>query len=298
MKKHAFLIIAHTCENDLINLVKSIDFEYNDIFIHADKKWKDCDFNKVCKTAKFSKIKFIDKRNSVVWGDVSQIKTEMLLISNAVREDEYSYLHLLSGQDICIKGQIELHEFFESNEGKEFLCFCGNDWQADAQKRIKYYHLKCGRKGYKLFLDKIFIKLQQIFKVNRLKNTDYKYVGGSNWASITYKFAKYLLDNESLIYKNFSRSFCADEIYKHTLAYNSEFKGNVYLLNQAEKNDDADPNMQISNMRIIDWVRGKPYVFTEADFNEIISSPCMFVRKVSSNNKLPDMILNHLDEKF
>ena len=38
MKKHAFLIIAHNNEVNLINLIKSIDFDCNDIYIHIDKK--------------------------------------------------------------------------------------------------------------------------------------------------------------------------------------------------------------------------------------------------------------------
>ena len=32
MKKHAFLIIAHNNEVNLINLIKSIDFDCNDIY--------------------------------------------------------------------------------------------------------------------------------------------------------------------------------------------------------------------------------------------------------------------------
>ena len=36
-------------------------------------------------------------------------------------------------------------------------------------------------------------------------------------------------------------------------------------------------------MRLIDWKRGRPYVFRLNDFDEIINSPAMFARKFSSD---------------
>lgn len=65
--KHAFLIIAHNRENDLINLIKSVDDVDNDIFIHIDKKWKDCDFNKIKSSASRSQV-YMYKQYSVTWG--------------------------------------------------------------------------------------------------------------------------------------------------------------------------------------------------------------------------------------
>ncbi len=293
MKKHAFLLIAHNNEDDLINLIKSIDFEYNDIFIHIDKKWKDCDFEKIKAAAKYSPTVFSEQRISVIWGGVSQIMVELSLLESALHSGDYQYMHLLSGQDICIKSPLELHEFFEANDGREFLCFCGGDWQKAAQSRVKYYHLNCGRKNIKSKLDKIYVGIQKILRINRLKKSNMVFCGGSNWASITSDFAKYLVLNKAQILKTFSHTLCADEIYKHTYAFNSEFKDKIYLLNTSEENDDSDPDMYRANMRYIDWVRGKPYLFTEDDFEAIKSSPYMFIRKVSSANKLPEMIIDN-----
>lgn len=294
MKKHAFLIIAHSNEDNLINLIKSIDFEYNDIFIHIDKKWKDCDFEKIKESAKYSPITFSEKRLSVKWGSVSQVKTEMLLLELALQSGEYQYMHLLSGQDLCIKSPLELHNFFEANDGREFLLFAGGEWQQSAQDRVKYFHLNIGRSSFKAKLNRIYIIMQRILHVNRLKKSNLTFRGGSNWASITDNFAQYLVSNKKQIVKTFSHCFCPDEMYKHTYAFNSQFKDNIYKLNTSEKNDDSDTNIYLANMRIIDWVRGNPYLFTEDDFEYIKSSPCMFVRKVSSSNKLPSMILSDL----
>lgn len=67
MKKHAFLIIAHNNEVNLINLIKSIDFDCNDIYIHIDKKWKDFNFEKIKQTAKYSSVTF-SKKDTLLLG--------------------------------------------------------------------------------------------------------------------------------------------------------------------------------------------------------------------------------------
>lgn len=292
MKRHAFLIIAHSNEDDLINLVKSVDFEFNDIYIHIDKKWKNCNYEKIKSAAKYSSVIFSEQRISVVWGGASQIKTELLLFELALRYGDYQYLHLLSGQDICIKNPLQLHEFFDTNEGKEFICFCGKDWQEKSQERVKYYYLNRGRNKIKSMFNKIYLGIQKVLHINRLKKINMVICGGSNWVSITSDFANYLISNKKHILKTFSHSFCADELYKQTYAFNSKYKNNIYYLNLSEKNDDSDLNMYIANMRYIDWVRGKPYLFNESDFEDIKSSPYMFIRKVSNSNKLPSMILS------
>lgn len=47
-------------------------------------------------------------------------------------------------------------------------------------------------------------------------------------------------------------------------------------------------------MRKIDWNRGSPYTFVEDDYEEVISSPYIFVRKVDEKSGLPDKILKYL----
>ena len=51
-------------------------------------------------------------------------------------------------------------------------------------------------------------------------------------------------------------------------------------------------------MRLIDWVRGEPYVFLEEDFDLIKNSKMLFARKFSSkNNKIIEKIVEYLKEK-
>ena len=210
----------------------------------------------------------------------------------AVQRGGWSYCHLLSGQDICLKSQDELHAFFDARDGKEFLTFCGKDWNEKAQERVRYHYPECGKNKLKALLARAWKAAQKLFRVDRRRRDGVQWVGGSNWASLTYGFAAFLVAHRSEILKRMKGTFCADELYKHTIAYNSGFKENIYLLKIAEKNDDTDPAMHLANARLIDWVRGKPYTFTEQDLPELLASPCMFARKASPalSQKLTDRL--------
>ncbi len=297
MKKHAYLIIAHKLVDNLVDLIRSIDDERNDIYIHIDKSQNS--FDDVYKPAALnaankSAVRFVP-RMRVEWGRDSQIKCELALIEYATNSGEqYEYLHLLSGQDMAIKTPNEIHEFFDRENGKEFMSFCGMDWNRSVRHRVEYRY---GTKGKYRFPERAFVAVQRILHISRLKNADFEIVGGSNWASITSDFAKYLLKNTDIISKTFFRSMCADELYKHSLAYNGKFRNAVYLLKIPEINDNTDPDMNRANMRYIDWVRGNPYIFRRDDFDELMKSECCFARKFDNtvDAEITKMILKELN---
>lgn len=293
MSKHAFLIIAHCNEKNLINLIKSIDFQDNHIFIHLDKKWKNVDYNSIVKAAKLSKVSIFSQIN-VKWGGSSQVRVEMLLFEKAYKNGEYDYYHLLSGQDICIKRQSELHRFFDENSGMEFISFCKDDWQKKEQNRVKYYYMQSGRSKFKTFFNRAFVLAQKILRIDRRKRSGLTFVGGSNWVSITGDFCKYLLQKKDYILKVFGCSFCADELFVQTMVFNSPFKQKLYIPCQDGLKTYGEEYACLANMRKIDWNRGTPYTFVESDFEEIVASPYMFVRKVDEKNGLPNKILQRL----
>jgi len=120
-------------------------------------------------------------------------------------------------------------------------------------------------------LDRLFEYVQMIFKVNRLRNIDWKIIDGWSWFSITDNFCKYVLEHCEVINEIFKHSIASDELVFQTLAYNSEFYNTLY--------DTSD--LKRGSMRYIDWSRGKPYVWGKnwSDFDELINSPFMFARK-------------------
>ena len=162
--RHAYLIIAHNHWEQLKVLLQLLDDERNDIYLHIDKKSKEVDRNSLENAVKSSTLYFVPQI-SVQWAGYSQVKCEMNLIEHALNE-QYSYLHLLSGVDLPLKTQDEIHHFFEENEGKEFIQFNSSPMEERYLDRIKYYYLFqniYGRKKNVLFwLEKISLKLQKI----------------------------------------------------------------------------------------------------------------------------------------
>lgn len=81
IKKDAYLIIAHKQWNLLRELIHSLDFELNDIYVHIDKK-SPFDMGELKDCTKKSKVHFFQKYD-VQWGTESQVDVEMLLFQEA-----------------------------------------------------------------------------------------------------------------------------------------------------------------------------------------------------------------------
>lgn len=116
--KHAYLIIAHNDPYCFHKLIGLLDDESNDIFVHIDKKSDISQFEDVL--VEKSNLYFTD-RIDVRWGSYSQIKSELILLHSAKRMGNYKRYHLLSGVDLPIKSQREIHDFFDSYPNTEFV---------------------------------------------------------------------------------------------------------------------------------------------------------------------------------
>lgn len=271
--KFAYLIIAHTEPELLKTLLRCLDDERNDIFLHIDAKspLRYEDFENILRHSRLTTLPRADIR----WGGFTLIDLEMRLLQAAVSQGHYDYHHLLSGQDMPIKSQDEIHRFFEARNGTEFVSI-----EADKTKnprvqwRYRYYHwLKDHynkRKGVIGHAEDALIALQKPF-VRRDKNCEYG--GGHQWFSITGDFAEYAVAHRDWINKRFRYTYCCDEIFLQTLLLQSPFREK---LNRAPE---LYGSLQCA--RLIDWDRGGPYTFTIEDWEMLMASPAMFARKVS-----------------
>lgn len=299
MGKHAYLIMIHEKTPVLLKLIESLDYEGNDIYIHADKKMpkKDFGFIKKMKSKgilKYSNLYFIDRKN-VYWATTKQTLVEWLLLKKAVKK-QYDYYHLISGADLPIKSQQTIHNFFESNKGKEFIHFGSEQYQHDIQSRFNRYHFFVKQLG-RDFKPGIWNKLetysdaiQRRIKVNRIKNKKIILYGGANWFSISHEFAKYVVDNFDKYYRLYRFTRSSDESIIQTILMNSPFCDKLYL--------GGFLNDYKACAREIDWERGNPYIWKKEDYKSLLDSPCMFARKFDSNidseivNMLCDRIKN------
>ena len=160
MQKHAYMIIALN-EFDLQEiLVRLLDDPRNDIYIHIDAKVKDFDFKSFQALTQYSRLRFTPRRISATWGDFSLVNTELLLLQTAVAGEDpaqpYAYYHLISGVDLPIKSNDEIHAFFDQSEGKEFVHFSKNEPDPGFATRIRYYHLfRKKRNGFQRYWRKL-----------------------------------------------------------------------------------------------------------------------------------------------
>lgn len=231
--KFAYLIMAHHRFDVLKLLLKDLDDERNDIFLHIDRKTKSFDEKDIRNTVKKSTL-IIVKRIPVFWGDYSQIRCELNLLSEATNYMYHDYYHLLVGVEFPLKTQDKIHLFFEENKGHEFIGYNNEDIFID---RIQYYYFckKYIRTEYKTKLEAklnalgdCLLGIQKKIGVNRVKNHEKEYRKGyANW-SITHELACYILSKQKEIKHRYHHTMCADEVFIHTLVYHSKFYDKVY----------------------------------------------------------------------
>ncbi|MBR2834026.1 MAG: glycosyl transferase [Bacilli bacterium] len=292
--RHAYLIMAHTDFKILEKSILLLDSEFSDFYIHIDRKVKNFDFEYFKNLPKKSNIYFV-KRINVSWASFSQIKCEYILFKEAHKK-HYDYYHLLSGSDLPIVSNKVIYDFFEENNGREFVLLDNHNSISDsAIERIKYYHFFVNfARSKSNFLRRVFglfnyqgINIQRKLKVNRLKKLNIDFRKGANWVSITHNFVSYVLSKEKFINHYYRYSYCADELFIQTLLYNSQFYKKVY-----SKQDDDYEGIK----RCIDWKRGEPYTFKSEDFEFLIKSNCFFARKFSTDvdNKIIEKIFQYV----
>lgn len=276
MNKQAFLVMAHTQFNLLCKLIKRLDSEYSDIYLHLDKKWSlsNDEIAYLKRMSKKSKI-YITKRINVMWGGDSQIKAELILLKEARLRNKYKYYHLITGQDYPIVDIHEILSFYDNKKEIEFINFSSNEFSKTQMHRTKYYWLLRNRCGRDNILGKsiqhALIILQKILRIDRNRKCDLELKVGSAYFDITDSLAEWIIENEYKIMKIFRNSSCGDECFLQTLVYNSKFMNNVFL----------DENG--TNHRYIDWNGSKnagPRILNESDYDNIKKSECFFARKI------------------
>lgn len=277
--KHAFLIIAHHEYPLLKVLLSMLDDSRNDVFLHVDRRSDELYESVRSYRMKHAGFHLLSDRIRVWWGDITQLEVEYLLFETAYRNGPYAYYHLLSGVDLPIKSQDALHAFFDVHQGREFVGY----WDSEAHRRDlerkvhRYYFFNRYYKDrtsplrpFLIPLRNIALALQKV--VHSHRSRIYEFKKGGNWVSITNDFCGYLIVQKELVLRRFKYTLCPDEIFLQTVLWNSAFRRQIYNPDTA----------QDGSMRLIDWERGKPYVWTGNDVDELLSSTAFFARKFSS----------------
>ncbi len=297
--KHAYLIIAHNNLRQLQQLIKLLDSDNHDIYVHIDKKSKELKKEYIENVAKKSKV-LIYQEIKVYWGGYSQVQVELYLLDKA-HSQKYDYYHIISGIDLPLKSNNEIDSFFEKYKGYEFIDYNDLQLQEDPEikRRTKLYHFLQNYRRiskYKwinnifVFLERSLLLLQIIFQIDRTKKTDWTIKYGSQWVSITHRLTQTILSQKDRIESIFKLTNCADELFIQTVAYNCGFKNSVFK---------SEYKNVMDNMRLVDWKRGangSPYTFRIEDYLMLIHSHALFARKFSESidKEIIDKIIDYV----
>lgn len=281
--KHAYCIIAHNEPLILQKLIEAIDDDRNDIYLLIDKKADISIFQNI-KVQK-SNLTYVP-RIDIRWGDISQIKAELILFETASKQNVYQYYHLLSGVDLPIKSQDYIHDLLTMHHGKQFVGYAQGEYnQWDLKRKTSYYYILTRYYHSPLFIKLLckairttVITIQKMVGFTRKFNIELK--KGINWVSITHEFCTYLLTKKQYILKTFKNTLCPDEIFIQTILWNSPFRSQIY-----------NPNSDFEScLREIDWERGNPYLWgkdevsVKKDLTILKHSEKLFARKFSSKD--------------
>ena len=290
MSKHAYLVIAYNDWSLLSKLLICIDDPRNVIFIHVDKK-SNFSSSEIYTTQNAECIYI--PRQKVAWGGYSLIAAELALLEAAIKH-ECDYYHLISGQDLPIKSQDYIHDFFDNQSGENsYIGFSPKDvYSKMAMDRLGQYHFlqeAIGRNSgiwisFLYRLERISLSIQRKLMVNRVAHYPFQICKGTNWFSINHELAKYVVSRKRDIEKYFKNSFCADELFLQSISQDSPFRDKI-----------------INNtLRAIDWKRGQPYTYRKEDYSLLMESDKLFARKFSTNvdSEIIDMVCDNIRKNY
>lgn len=277
MKNHAILIQTHSNVELLAMLIQRMAAENHYFFIHVDSKTKNYkDFLALSSDHVF----YTEKRYNVRWGSIEQIYLTLELIRTVKSTRiKFDYYHLISGQDFPILSNKVFDAFFENND-KSYMEL---DLHTDFTSRYMLYHFNGllnvrGKWGGRFERNGIKIQKKIIKYFNIRKPLVCKAYKGSNWWSLNFRLIDYImsfLEKTPSYLKRFRLTSCCDEVFFHTIAYNSPLKDTIVH----------------TDLRYIDWNKTYaeeklPRILSELDYVKIKKSNAIFMRKIDLNKSL------------
>ena len=279
--RHAYMIITHGNFPILEKQLRFLDSGNADFFIHVDAKVRDFDFDRFRSIPTRSQVTFVPRR-SIYWGHFSLVECELDLLRAAAAVG-YDYYHLLSGVDVPVKTREYIEHFFDDADGMNYLNFEAPVISRRHRARVRYYYpfleWNIRKPLVRTAVREAGVLLQKLAFVDRTRALDKSFVlqKGTQWFSVTDGLVRYVLSREETIRELFRSTYCPDEMFMQTIAVNSPFKDKLPL--------NAFGNRHLNCCRYIDWQRGRPYTFTDSDYDELIHTGpgYLFARKFDYN---------------
>lgn len=205
-------------------------------------------------------------------GGDNQIRSELLLYQTAKSSGSYDYYHMISGADLPIKDNEYINDYFEKNNGKEFMTFFDRKPEEIIDRvRYRYFFIDLKQNRLLQHINSLSLTFQRKFHIIRHIPEDIILKKGEGWCTLTSKAVDYILANKHLIKKYFSNSFIGIEVYKQTLLWNSPYRKNI---------------SEAGNLTLILWPERNnphPHVFNASDTELLRNNSALYARKFSKD---------------
>lgn len=272
--RFAYLVMVHACDPVFRILMRMLDFDLNDIYVHVDGKVPIAPFEEFLgREMAHARVCLLPRRIKVYWAHCSQVEAELALFEAAAGSHRYGYYHLISGADLPIKSQEYIHSFFAARQGLNFIGFMPEGMADEGMILHRHvfprHYRNSGRLGRLMAGARGM--LERLAACLPAKSYDLEFRKGGNWVSITHECVLEILRHRDFFLREFRYSRSLDEWYKQTVVYNSPLRDTVYCYDDANK----------GCMRLIDWNRGSPYSWTIDDLPEVLASDKLFCRKIA-----------------
>lgn len=295
--KHGFLILTHHSPKKTYDQVARLQSPNHYFFIHFDKKAQideEDEFYK--KLAGYSNVHILKDRITIQWGSMSIVKATINLMREALKTPDIGYLHLISGECMPVKSNSYFDDFFERNNGKQFLHHfpLPKSGTGPTFQRLNKYHfhdyfnprsakpkdvvikyINSGLRKLQRGLGAIGIHRRYSSKLPAL-------YAGSQWWSLSSAMCNYVLhylQEHPEFMARFRFSQIPDELFIQTIVMNSPFSKDA--LNQ--------------NLRFINFAgaTSSPHPLTMANLEDIAKEDILIARKFTVESK---ELLGYLDK--
>lgn len=283
--RHAYLIAAHDQPELLKLLLSLLDDEANDLYLHIDKKAASIRDDDLRAAVKRASVTFVPRQNAV-WGSEAFIDVIVSLLREAAKT-EHAYYHFLSGADLPLKPQHEIHAFFAARAGEEFVAF--DEETADPEMlraRLGRFNLPAAFNSLPAVLRKRLLRLwngvQKFLGVHRTAYRAETFQKGAVWFSITHACALYALTQAPKLRDFYRCSTCADELWLQSILARSPFMEKRHYMGFGDE--------PAATMRYVDWAGGNsPRTLTMDDYAAMRASGALFARKFRYD-RFPDVV--------
>lgn len=299
MSKIGYIVLCHKDSAFIEKLAIKLRYRENRIFIAIDNKVDKSPFVKTLQN--FDNIQIIDNKLKNYWGGWNSVRITIETFKIALNSGDFDRFIILQGQDYPLYSNDFINDFFDDFKEIEFCRAFNISQTKDKKQRMKIQGFWYMDNTDNLFGKVIKGVLGRINKLDIPYRKSYINVEGKRfdiwggWAhmALTRRCVEYIVDfyyTHRKFNQYFSHRFPPDEMYFHTIIYNSKFKKYVIptIINP------ADRITSLCNVTYFEYPVEVINFVKKEDYKKLMDSGFLFARKINSNSS---ELIEEIDNK-